>query len=136
MSDTHLKSYERYLSAWSNVSSTERERLLRESVIEDVIFENPMQTRHGIPDVIAHLEGFQARFPDGSFRTNNMLGWGSNAMAEWQLVEGNGTPGFSGSDILKFNDNGLIVTILLFGNVEQQKLAWRRRDPVQLQPTT
>ena len=135
MSDSHLKSYERYLFAWSNVSSADREKLLRESVIEDVIFKNPLQTRHRIPDVITHLEGFQARFPGGSFRMNNMIGWGNNAIAEWQLVEGNGMLGFSGSDILKFDDNGLIVTILLFGNVEQQKLAWRRRDHVQLQLT-
>jgi hypothetical protein len=66
---------------------------------------------------------------------NNMLGWGNYALAEWQLVDAKGVAGVSGYDVLTFDEKGLISTILLFGNVEAQKLAWRRRDPVALELT-
>lgn len=45
-------------------------------------------------------------------------------------MDAEGDAGFSGYDVLTFDERGLISTILLFGNVEAQKLAWRRRDPV------
>jgi hypothetical protein len=92
----------------------------------------PQQTRRSIADVIQRLEGFQVRSPGGSFRMNNMVGWDDFGLAEWQLVDAQGAVGFSGYDVLTFNERGLIETIPLFGNVEAQKLAWRRRDPADL----
>ena len=135
MSGKRVQTYERYLAAWSAVSDAERARMLRESLAENIVFENPQQTRHGVTEVTAHLEGFQVRTPGGSFRMNNMVGWGDQALAEWQLVDGKGQSGFSGYDVVTFDKQGLISRILLFGNVEAQKLAWRRRDPVSLAPT-
>ncbi len=133
--DKRVVTYDLYLAAWSNVTDNERARMLRDSLTQDVVFANPLQTRRGIEDVIAHLRGFQSRSPSGSFRMNNMLGWADHALAEWQLMQGDGTPGFSGFDALRFNEQGLISEIVLFGNSEQQKLAWRRRDAVTLRPT-
>ncbi len=135
MPDKRVEVYELYLAAWSPVSDAERARMLRESLSEQIVFSNPMQTRHGLSDVAEHLRGFQVRSPGDSFRMNNMLGWGEYALAEWQWVHAKGDAGFSGYDVLTFDEQGLIATILLFGNVEAQKLAWRRRDPVSLEPT-
>ena len=135
MSDKRVATYDRYLAAWGAVSDAERERMLQDSVAENVVFENPQQTRRGRAELTAHLQGFQARTPGGAFRMNNMVGWDGHVLAEWQLVDAKGQPGFSGYDVLTFDDQGRISTILLFGNVEAQKLAWRRRDPVTLTPT-
>ena len=132
MSGQRAKIYDLYLSAWSAVTDAERERMLRESVSENIVFTNPQQTRRSIDGVIQHLEGFQVRSPGGSLRMKNMFGWGDFGLAEWQLVDAQGAVGFSGYDVLTFNERGLIETILLFGNVEAQKLAWRRRDPADL----
>ncbi len=131
----HAETYDRYLAAWAPLSLDERVDLLRRSVAETIVFTNPMQTRRGIADVVEHLVGFQRRTPGGRFRMNNMVGWGSHGLAEWQLVDEGGKASFSGYDVVTFDDDGLIATILLFGNVEAQKLAWRRRDPVVLAPT-
>lgn len=132
MPATRVETYDRYLAAWSAIPDAERETLLRATLSDEIVFENPQQTRRGIADMIAHLEGFQQRTPGGTFRMNTMVGWGDRALAEWQLVDAAGKPGFSGYDMLAFDSSGRISTILLFGNVEAQKLAWRRRDPVQL----
>ena len=135
MSATRIETYDLYLAAWSAIPDDEREKLLRASLCDGIIFANPQQTRRGIADVAAHLTGFQQRTPGGSFRMNNMVGWGDHALAEWQLIDAAGHAGFSGYDVLTFDQNGRISNILLFGNVEAQKLAWRRRDPVELAVT-
>lgn len=135
MSNEKVRIYDLYLAAWSDVPVEQRARMLRESVSEHVVFANPQQTRRGIDEVIEHLEGFQQRSPGGSFRINNMVGWADHGLAEWQLVDAEGKAGPSGYDVLTFDDQGLISSILLFGSVEAQKLAWRRRDPVALEPT-
>ena len=135
MSDKHVQTYDLYLAAWSAVPDAERARMLSESCTDDVVFTNPMQTRHGLADLAQHLKAFQVRTPGGAFRMNNMIGWADYGLAEWQLVDAQGQPGFSGYDVVTFDGQGLISSILLFGTVEAQKLAWRRRDPVSLIPT-
>ena len=135
MSDDKVYKYDLYLAAWSDVPGDERARMLRESLSEEIVFSNPMQTRRGLDAVMEHLAGFQQRSPGGSFRLNNMVGWANYGLAEWQLVDAEGKAGFSGYDVVTFDDRGLISTILLFSNVEAQKLAWRRRDAVPLTTT-
>ena len=122
MSDKRVSTYDTYLSAWSAVSDVERRGRLRESLTEDVVFRNPMQTRVGVDDIVKHLEGFQQRSPNGSFVSVAMLGWENNALATWQFVDAEGKPGFTGFDVLQFDDEGRITSILLFGNVEKQTL--------------
>lgn len=136
MNDPRVMVYDLYLAAWSPISAAERRTLLDESLAEQVVFTNPQDVCRGKQAIAAHLEGFQRRIPGGSFRMNNMFGWGDWALAEWQLVDADGTAGFSGSDVITFDIDGMISEILLFGNVESQKLAWRRRDSVTLEFTT
>jgi hypothetical protein len=135
MNSDFVETYDLYLAAWAPVTTEERRDMLGRSLSGDVVFTNPQQVRRGIEDVVEHLEGFQRRQPGGGFRMNNMVGWGRQALAEWQLVDVKGAPGFSGYDVVTFADDGRISTILLFGNVEAQKLSWRRRDPVGLVTT-
>ena len=123
MADKRVDTYNLYLSAWSKITDREREDKLKRSVVDNIVFRNPMQSRAGIRDVIDHLEGFQVRSPGGSFRMNWMLGWGTDALAEWQFVDAEGNAGFSGFDALTFDESGLIETIVLWGNAEKQKLA-------------
>ena len=79
--------------------------MLRVSLADNIVFfTNPQQTRRGIAEVIEHLEGFQVRSPGGSFRMNNLVGWGRHALAEGQFVGANGEAGFSGADVLTFDD--------------------------------
>lgn len=73
MSDKFAQTYTRYLAAWSNISDPERTKMVGETVTDDVVFNNPTQTRRGRADLVAHLEGFQQRTPNGSFRLNTMV---------------------------------------------------------------
>ena len=122
MSDSRVNTYQIYLSAWSAISDDERAKRLRESLSEKIVFTNPTQTRRGFEDVAVHLQGFQQRSPGGSFKMNEMLGWENHGIATWQVVDPHGQPGFWGYDVLAFDGQGRIETILLFGHVEKQIL--------------
>jgi hypothetical protein len=122
MSDPRVKTYETYLSAWSKVPDEERARLLRESLSESIVFTNPMQTRRGLAEVVEHLQAFQQRSPGGSFRLNEMLGWERHGIATWQLIDAQGQAGFWGYDVVAYDDQGRIESILLFSHVEKQTL--------------
>ena len=121
MSDKRVQIYDLYLTAWSAVPDSERAQLLRQSLSDQIVFTNSIQTRRGLSDVDAHLKAFQIHIPGASFRLKNMLGWGTYALAEWQLVDAEGKPGFTGYDVLTFDEQGLISTILMFINEEAQK---------------
>jgi len=122
VSDKRVTTYDIYLLAWSAMADEERRRLLRESVTEDIVFTNPMQTCVGLDGLVAHLEGFQQRSPNGKFVSLAILGWENHALATWQFVDADGKPGFTGYDVLAFDDQGRIASILLFSNVDKQKL--------------
>jgi SnoaL-like domain len=122
MSDPRVKTYQTYLSAWSAIADIERERLLRESVTDAIVFTNPTQTRRGVPDVIAHLREFQIHSPGGSFRMIEMLGYDTHGIATWQFFDAREQPGFRGYDVLAFDAQGRIESILMFVHVEKQIL--------------
>ena len=122
MSDPRVKTYRTYLSAWSAIADDERARLLRETLSEQIVFANPLQTRRGLADVAAHLQVFQQRSPGGSFQMNEMLGWDNHGIATWQLVDAKGQLGFWGYDVLAFDAQGRIESILLFSHLEKQIL--------------
>ena len=122
MSDPRVKTYETYLSAWSAIPDDERAKRLRESLSESIVFANPMQTRRGLAEVVVHLQAFQQRSPGGSFRLNEMLGWENHGIATWQLVDAQGQPGFWGYDVVAYDAQGRIESILLFSHIEKQML--------------
>jgi hypothetical protein len=122
MSNPRIKTYETYLAAWSAIPDDARAKLLRECLSEGIVFTNTMQTRRGLADVGVHLQGFQQRMPGGSFRLNEMLGWETHGLATWQFVDAQGQPGFVGADVLAFDAQGRIESILMFSHVEKQIL--------------
>lgn len=122
MSDPRVTTYKTYLSAWSAIPDDQRAKLLRESLSENIVFTNPTQTRRGLADVAVHLQAFQQRSPGGSFRMNEMLGWENHGMAPWQFVDAKDQPGFWGYDVLAYDGQGRIESMLLFGHVEKQTL--------------
>jgi len=122
MSDPRVKTYETYLSAWSAIPDHERAKLLRETLADGIVFTNPAQTRRGLADVAEHLQAFQRRSPGGSFRMNEMLGWENHGLATWQFVDAQAHPGFWGYDVVAYDEQGRIESILLFSHVEKQTL--------------
>jgi hypothetical protein len=122
MTDKRVDAYELYISAWSAISNEERLRRLRASVAQAIIFRNAMKTRNSLADVVEHLEAFQQRSPGGSFRLMSMLGFENQGLATWKFFDAEGQGGFSGFDALTFDEEGRISYILMFSDLEKQRL--------------
>lgn len=122
MTDFRVATYETYLSAWSAIPDDQRLPLLQASVTKEVVFTNPTTPRAGIADLADHLRAFQTRVPGGAYRLVAMLGWGDNAIATWQFVDAAGNAGFTGYDVVAFDGEHRIKSILLFSNVPKQTL--------------
>jgi hypothetical protein len=122
MTDKRVDAYELYISAWSAISDEERLRRLRASVAQAIIFRNAMKTRNSLADVVEHLEAFQQRSPGGSFRLMSMLGFENQGLAAWKFFDAEGQGGFSGFDALTFDEEGRISYILMFSDLEKQRL--------------
>jgi len=122
MTDKHVDVYDLYISAWSAISDEERLRRLRASVAQAIIFRNAMKTRNSLAEVVEHLEAFQQRSPGGSFRLMSMLGFENQGLATWKFFDAEGQGGFSGFDALTFDEDGRISYILMFSDVEKQRL--------------
>ena len=121
MTDKRVDAYELYISAWSAISDEERLRRLRASVAQAIIFRNAMKTRNSLAEV-EHLEAFQQRSPGGSFRLMSMLGFENQGLATWKFFDAEGQGGFSGFDALTFDEEGRISYILMFSDLEKQRL--------------
>jgi hypothetical protein len=122
MSDPRVMTYRNYLSAWSAMPDDQRAKLLDENLAANIVFTNSIQTRHGLEDVAAHLQGFQKRSPGASFKMIEMLGWENHGIATWQFVDAQGQAGFLGYDVIAYDGLGRIESILLFSYVEKQIL--------------
>ena len=122
MTDKRVDAYELYISAWSAISNEERLRRLRASVAQAIIFRNAMKTRNSLAEVVEHLEAFQQRSPGGSFRLMSMLGFENQGLATWKFFDAEGQGGFSGFDALTFDEEGRISYILMFSDLEKQRL--------------
>lgn len=117
-----LEVYERYMTAWSPISTSDRAQVLGETVSEGVAYRDAMTHREGAQDLAQHLSFFQERSPGSSFRLLSMLNWGSDALANWQIVDAGGAPGFTGYDALTFAEDGRIASILGFSDTDKQRL--------------
>jgi hypothetical protein len=80
-----------YLEAYGNVSAEERQRLLRQSVSEDIVSANPGEEFDGFEGLDAHIQQFQQRLPGAYFTLNKLLFHHGQVLAEWTLFNSDGS---------------------------------------------
>jgi hypothetical protein len=62
-----------YLDAYSDIPADERERLLKQSVSDDVIFTGPREDDQGFDKLVEHIGQFQKKSPGAYFESNKLL---------------------------------------------------------------
>jgi len=64
--DTVQQFWKSYLDAYADIPTADRERLLRQSVADDIVFSNPTgEEGRGIGSLIEHVSQFQTKNPGG-----------------------------------------------------------------------
>jgi hypothetical protein len=112
--DTLQQIYNSYLGAYSDIEPTERERLLRQSVTDDVISINPEGESHGIGDLVKHIEQFQKQKPGARFKSNKLIAHHDQFLSEWTMYCKDGSAVATAHTYGRFDEKGLITYLIGF----------------------
>lgn len=103
-----------YQDAWADVSVNERERLLRASVAEEVVFTSPNANGRGLGDLVTHIADFQQQFPGAYFRGNTLIEQNGQLLSEWTMFNRDGSEFLTGHSYAQLNDAGLLTHLAGF----------------------
>lgn len=115
MTDHELRSiFEAYLGAFATPTPAEQERLLRRSVADDVVYTNPGVAGRGLHNLLAHIDGFQRRFPGGRFRMNWLRHQHGQVLSEWTQLDQDGAELITAHSYGRLNEDGRIAHLAGF----------------------
>jgi hypothetical protein len=103
-----------YLDAYANVSPEERNRLLRQSVSDDVESSNPADEAKGFDNLVAHIEQFQQRLPGSYFKNNKLLVHHGQLLSEWTLYKSDDSAVTTAHTYARFNEQGRLTHLTGF----------------------
>jgi hypothetical protein len=106
-----------YLDAYSDVPADERERLLRQSVSDDVVFTGPKEEDQGFDKLVEHIGQFQKKSPGAYFVSSKLLTQHGQLLSEWTLYKKDGTKIATGHTYARLNDQGRLAHLAGFFQV-------------------
>ncbi len=110
MTDNELRTiFQNYLDAFATTSLTEQERLLQSSITDNVVFTNPGVEGSGIRNLLAHINGFQRKFPGGRFRINWLRQQHGQALSEWTQLDQDASELITAHSYAQLNEEGRIT---------------------------
>lgn len=104
--DTLTQHWNAYAAAFSATDQDERERLLQQSVSDDVVFTNPGgegQTRGGLS---AHIGNFQKSMPGAYFATDRILAHHGELLVIWTMHKQDSTKVATGYNFIRADPDG------------------------------
>lgn len=109
--ETCMKTWKAYQDAWADVTPVERERLLRQSVTEDVAFASPVAEGKGFAALLEHLGDFQKQYSGAYFKTSSIISHHGQFLAAWTMYNRDGSEFNSGHSHVRFNEQGLFTSL-------------------------
>ena len=106
-----------YQDAWADIALADRERLLRQSVTDDVVFTNPLTEGQGLSNLIQHIGQFQEQFPGAYFKSNKLLLQHGQLLAEWTMYNKDGSEFLTAHSYARFNEQGSFTHLAGFWKV-------------------
>lgn len=95
-----------YLAAYGNIADDERERLLEQSVADDMQFTNPGGQGQSRTGLIAHIQSFQRSMPGTYFNTQKLLVHHGELLAIWTMHKPDGIKAATGYNFVRPDSDG------------------------------
>lgn len=102
----HETLWNAYMEAFGAVDADARERLLKQSVSDDVVFTNPGgegKTREGL---IKHIQDFQNKMPGCHFKTDRLISNHGECLAVWSMYKQDGARVTTGYNFFQSGADG------------------------------
>ncbi len=103
-----------YQDAWAAIPNEERERLLRASVAEDVVFTSPNAEGQGMERLLEHIAEFQRHFPGAYFRSKPVVQQHGQMLSEWTMFARDGSATLTAHSYARFNEAGRLTWLAGF----------------------
>ena len=103
-----------YLEAYSDIAPAERERLLRKSVSDDVVFTNPNGEGRGLANLLEHIRQFQEKSPGAYFKSNELLAHHGQLLSKWTMHKWDGSEIATAHTFARTNEQGQLTNITGF----------------------
>ena len=114
-SSPHLSTFETYQSAWVNgIAPDERQRLLRESVAEDCLYQDPGTTCRGHAELTVKIEDANQKGPGATFRNDRFFTHHDKAVVNWTMFDGAGEEYATGASYVQFGADGRLTDMTGF----------------------
>jgi hypothetical protein len=104
--DTLKQHWNAYAAAYGATAEDERERLLEESVSDDVIFTNPGGEGKSRTGLSAHIANLQKSMPGAYFSTDRLLVHHGELLAIWSMHKQDGTKVATGYNFVRPGQDG------------------------------
>jgi hypothetical protein len=106
----HAKTLEQhwnaYMAAFNATADTERDRLLEQSVADDVLFTNPGGEGGGRAGLSAHIAKFQQGNPGSYFTTEKLYAQADKLLAVWSMHKPDGAKVATGYNFVQPDRDG------------------------------
>ena len=106
-----------YQDAWADIAVDERERLLRQSVTDDVIFTAPPYEGQGLGNLLEHIAQFQIQFPGARFESNKLFTHHGQLLSEWTMYNKDGSEFLTAHSYARFDEPGRLTHLAGFWKV-------------------
>ncbi|MBB5343888.1 nuclear transport factor 2 family protein [Tunturibacter empetritectus] len=104
-----------YQTAYApDIAPMEQERLIRQSVSDDVVFSTPMAEGQGLANLLKHVAQFQKKNPGRYFKSNELLAHHGQLLSEWTMYNKDGSEFSSGHTHAHFNEEGRLTHLAGF----------------------
>ncbi len=117
--DTLQQIWKTYQDAWADIAVADRERLLRQSVADDVVFTSPLSEGQGFANLVTHITRFQEQFPGAYFKSNKLFTHHGQLLSEWTMYNRDGSEYLTAHSYARFNEQGRLTHLAGFWNVEK-----------------
>lgn len=112
--DTLQLLWKSYLDAYADIAPAERERLLRESVTDDVVFTSPALEGQGFGNLVEHIEQFQKQMPGKYFKSNKILTHHGQLLSDVMLHNKDGSEFRPAQIFARFNEQRRLTHVAGF----------------------
>ena len=107
-----------YQSAYGpDIAPADRERLIRQTVSDDVVFFTPFAEGQGLGNLLEHVGQFQKQNPGKHFESNGVLAHHSQILSAWTMYNKEGSEFKSGHTYARLNEQGRLTHLAGFFKV-------------------
>ena len=102
----YLAVWNTYLSAWSDIPAEERATRLEGCVVDDCLYTDPTDQRHGRHDLIARIELSKQKYPGSHFENDKFLHHHDQGLCHWTMYDGEGKVLAHGASYSRIAEDG------------------------------